>query len=298
MPDTCAFCSSEVLSKKTALRTIFYNSPRRYRFCDKCSGYTLFPKLTADELEDLYSDYYLDDHSGRKLDQFGGDSGGYKKYAHTRQYLSQGKSSRRTFLDYGCGVDGHGLLLAKELGLQPTGMEISSTTREILRLETNLPILGPEELFNSFFLFDYILLSDVLEHDSDPSKILQDVKRHLDIYGVLIVQGPLEGVRSISNFMINLYNRFTPNRVADSKPYHVSLGNYLSYTELLNKNGFLIDEFKISETWWPAPTSLQRLRDFPKFAIQVTAKLTDFILSRLIKNYGSRFWLVATCRER
>ncbi len=298
MTYTCAFCSSEILSKKTALRGIFYNLPRRYRYCNECSGYTLLPKLTANELENLYSDYYVDDYSGREVNRFEGDSEGYKKYTYTQRYLSQGKSIGKTFLDYGCGVDGHGLLLAKELGLQPTGLEVSSITREILQSETNLSILAPEELFNSSFLFDYILLSDVLEHDSNPGKILQDVKRHLDVYGVLIVQGPLEGVRSISNFVINLYNRFTPNRVANSKPYHVSLGNCHSYTKLLNINGFSINEFKISETWWPAPTSLQRMGDLPKFAIQVTAKLADFILSRLIKTYGSRFWLVATCRKR
>lgn len=298
MTDICAFCSSEILSKKTALRGIFYNLPRRYRYCDECSGYTLLPKLTANELEDLYSDYYLDDYSGREVDRFEGDSGGYKKYAYTRRYLSQRKSIGKTFLDYGCGVDGHGLLLAKELGLQPTGLEVSSITREILRSSTNLPILAPEELFNSSFLFDYILLSDVLEHDGDPSKILQDVKWHLDVHGVLLIQGPLEGARTISNFVINLYNRITPNRVAYSKPYHVSLGNYMSYTELLNRNGFLIADSKISETWWPAPTSVQNLGDFPKFAIQVCAKLLDFFLSRFIRNYGSRFWFVATCRER
>ena len=298
MKETCAFCASEILSKKTALRSIFYNLPRRYRYCDECSGYTLLPKLTADELEDLYSDYYLDDYSGREVDRCEADSGGYKKYDCTRRYLTQEKSTGKTFLDYGCGVDGHGLLLAKELGLQPTGLEVSSITRKILQLQTNLSILAPEELFKSTFLFDYILLSDVLEHDGNPSKILQDVKCHLGVHGVLIVQGPLEGARSISNSVINLYNRITPNRMAYSKPYHVSLGNYLSYTELLNRNGFLITDSKITETWWPVPTSLQKLGDFPRFAILVCAKLADFILSGFIKNYGSRFWLIATCREQ
>lgn len=279
------------------MREIVYILPRRYRFCNECSGYTLLPKLTIGELEDLYSDYYLDDFSLTYVDRFEGDSDGYKKYRTTRKFLSEGKPFGKTFLDYGCGLDGHGLLLAKELGLIPTGVEISPATREILRLKTQLPILAPEELFESSQTFDYILLSDVLEHDGDPSEILQNVKRHLGINGVLIVQGPLEGVSSISNLVINLYSYLTPKRVSYSKPYHVSLGNYKSYTKLINKNGFSIVSYNITETWWPAPTSVQKYTDLPKFILQGTAKLIDFFISRFIRNYGSRFWLIATCRK-
>ena len=297
MEDLCAFCLSKISSKRTSLREIVYNLPRRYRFCDECSGYTLLPKLTPGELEELYSDYYLDDFSSTDVYRFEGDSDSYKKYANTREFLSESNPLGKTFLDYGCGLDGHGLLIARELGLQPTGLEISPATREILRLKTQLPILAPEELFISSCTFDYILLSDVLEHDGDPGKILQSVKHHLGIDGKLIVQGPLEGVSSISNLMINLYNYFTPNRVSYSTPYHVSLGNYKSYSELLHKNGFSIMSCRISETWWPAPTSIQKYTDLPKFLIQGTAKLIDFLLSRFIPNYGSRFWLIATCRK-
>lgn len=274
-----------------------YIKPRTYRFCDECSGYTLLPKLTTSELEDLYSDYYLDDFSLKNVDQFQRESDGYKKYRNTRKFLTESNPFGKTFLDYGCGLDGHGLLLAKELGLNPTGIEVSPATREILRLKTQLPILAPEELLQSSQTFDFILLSDVLEHDGNPSEILQNVKHHLGINGVLILQGPLEGVSSVSNLVINLYGRLTPKRVSYSKPYHVSLGNLKSYTKLLHKNGFLISSCNITETWWPAPTSIQKLDDLPKFILQVTAKLIDLFVSKFLRNYGSRFWILATSRE-
>jgi 2-polyprenyl-3-methyl-5-hydroxy-6-metoxy-1,4-benzoquinol methylase len=253
--------------------------------------------LTDGELEDLYSDYYLDDFSFTTSNEFKDCLDGYKKYRNTREFLSEEGSLGKTLLDYGCGIDGHGLLLAKELGLQPTGLEISAVTRELLHLKTQLPILAPEVLFNSSCTFDYILVSDVLEHVSNPGKILQSLKPHLGKDGKLIVQGPLEGVKSISNLLINLYNFLTPKRVSYSKPYHVSLGNLKSYSKLFNNNGFSIVRFCVSETWWPVPTSIQRFTDLPKFILQSSVKLIDLAISQFVPNYGSRFWIIATCRK-
>ena len=78
------------------MREIVYIKPRTYRFCDECSGYTLLPKLTIGELEDLYSDYYLDDFSLTYVDRFEGDSDGYKKYINTimEEYIKNGSSNK------------------------------------------------------------------------------------------------------------------------------------------------------------------------------------------------------------
>jgi hypothetical protein len=41
------------------MRALFWKIPRNYRRCGECSGFTLIPKLTPEELNELYSDYYL-----------------------------------------------------------------------------------------------------------------------------------------------------------------------------------------------------------------------------------------------
>jgi hypothetical protein len=59
-------------------------------------------------------------------------------------------------------------------------------------------------------------------------------------------------------------------------------------------NGLEIKKMRISETWWPAPTSISSLKTLPKVLPQIVAKLLDFTASFLLPNYGSRFWLVAS----
>ena len=44
-----------------SMRGLIWKIPRNYRRCEKCSGFTLIPKLTSEELDELCSDYYLED---------------------------------------------------------------------------------------------------------------------------------------------------------------------------------------------------------------------------------------------
>ena len=43
------------------MRGLIWKIPRNYHRCEKCSGFTLIPKLTSEELDELCSDYYLED---------------------------------------------------------------------------------------------------------------------------------------------------------------------------------------------------------------------------------------------
>lgn len=294
MLSSCVFCGCESLVLKDSRRALFWKIPRNYRRCSECTGFTLIPKLTSAELDELYGDYYLEDGKS-KVPSVDGDSVNWiKKYRATIKYLRSQDLGSKTFLDFGCGVDGYGIQVAKEAGLSVSGLEVSERTRKILKESTNCPIYSPAELQLSSELFDYILLSDVLEHASEPALILEQATQHLSANGVLLIQGPLEGTRSITNLFLRIYSLLTPNRVSNFLPYHVSLANQQSMKALLNANGLKIEKQRISETWWPAPRSISSLRTLPKVLPQIFAKLLDFATSFLLPNYGSRIWLVAS----
>jgi 2-polyprenyl-3-methyl-5-hydroxy-6-metoxy-1,4-benzoquinol methylase len=273
---------------------LFWKIPRNYRRCGECSGFTLIPKLTPKELDELYDDYYLEDGANLVASADDNSNNWMRKYKETIRFLRTQELDSKTFLDFGCGVDGYGIQVAKEVGLTVSGLEVSERTRTILKEATNCTIYSPVELQLSSALFDYILLSDVLEHASEPSLILEQATQHLSANGVLLIQGPLEGTRSFTNLFLRIYSLLTLNRVSNSRPYHVSLANQQCMKALLTANGLKIEKQQISETWWPAPRSISSLGTLPKVLPQIVAKLLDFAASFLLPNYGSRFWLVAS----
>jgi SAM-dependent methyltransferase len=288
------FCGSGSFAQKRFLKALFWKIPRGYYRCEQCSGFTLIPKLTPEKLEELYSDYYLE-NAGNSVASADGDSKNWmKKYKAKIKFLRTQALDSKTFLDFGCGVDGYGIQVAKETGLTASGLEVSEETRAILKETTNCTIYSPAELRLSSEFFDYILLSDVLEHVSEPSLILEQATQHLSMNGVLLIQGPLEGTRSFANLFLRIYSFLTPKRVSNFLTYHVSLANQKSMKAPLAVNGLEIKKMRISETWWPAPTSISSLKTLPKVLPQIVAKLLDFTASFLLPNYGSRFWLVAS----
>jgi SAM-dependent methyltransferase len=294
MPSSCAFCGSGSLIQKRSFRALFWKIPRGYYRCEQCSGFTLIPKLTLEELDELYSDYYLE-NAANPVASVDGDSYNWKrKYKATIKFLRTRELDSKTFLDFGCGVDGYGIQVAKEMGLTASGLEVSEETRAILKGTTNCTIYSPAELRLSSEFFDYILLSDVLEHVSEPSLILEQATQHLSESGILLIQGPLEGTKSFTNLFLRIYSFLTPTRISNFLPYHVSLANQQSLKALLSANGLGIVKVRISETWWPAPVSISSLRTLPKVIPQIVAKLLDFTASFLLPRYGSRFWLVAS----
>lgn len=276
------------------MRALFWKIPRGYHRCEHCLGFTLIPKLNPAELDELYSDYYLGDSSDSEALADGGSDNWVKKYKATIKYLQEHRGDAKTFLDFGCGVDGYGIQVAREMGLTVSGLEVSAKTRAILEASMDCTIFSPEELGVSPHRFDYILLSDVLEHATEPSLILDQAIQHMSENGVLLIQGPLEGTKSFTNLFLKIYSFLTPAKVSNFLPYHVSLANKGSIETLVKTRALKIEKMQISETWWPAPKSISSIRALPRVVPQIIAKLLDFTASFFLPNYGSRFWIVAS----
>lgn len=289
MLSSCAFCGCKLLLQKVSMRARFWKILRNYRRCGDGSCFTLIPKLTSKELDELYSDYYLED-GGNLVDSADDDSNNWvRKFKETIRFLRTQELDSKTFHDFGSGVDGRGIKVAKKVGLAVSGLEVSEGTWTILNEATNCTIYSPARLRLSPEFIDYILLSDMLERAPEPSLILEQATQHLSEGGVLLIQGPLECARSFTNLLLRIYSFLTPSMVSHFFPYHVSLANQLSMKVQLNANELKIEKMRSPETWWPAPRAIPSLKTLPKVMPQIVTKLLDFTASFLLPSYGSGF---------
>jgi hypothetical protein len=111
------------------MRALFWKIPRNYQRCGGCSGFTLIPKLTPEELDELYSDYYLEDGASLVASADDDSNNWMRKYKATIRFLRTQELDSKTFLDFSCGVDGYGIQVAKEAGLTVSGLEVSDKIR-------------------------------------------------------------------------------------------------------------------------------------------------------------------------
>lgn len=289
----CYFCSSTSLIKSNRRRAINFFQIRSYFQCSNCKGFSLFPKLKQFEIESLYSISYikdvnpdLDHSSGNEVDRF-------EELFISITSITNPKDLK--FLDYGCGASAEVVIRAANLGFTSFGLEVEESTRFKAQLESSCKIFSPEEIVSAGTQFDLIFLGDVLEHLNNPQDTLNEIYNILLPSGVLIVQGPLEGAPTISNFSLSIKSLFLRDSPSDFPPYHVSLATRKSIFEVFNKANLKIRYLKISEPLWPAPRfgSKASLISFSALIFSFT-KLLDIFLNKLLCQRGTRFYLEAT----
>lgn len=270
----------------------FYKIHSYYR-CHDCKAFSLFPKLEDGEIENLYSASYIEDVNPEfNLNEQVVFNRFLKLQETLQEYNTQGS---REFLDYGCGANAEVLLLASDLGYKANGVEVEATTREKAALKSGCPVLSPEELLTSGKEFDFIFLGDVLEHLCDPLDVLSRMESALSSKGLLIIQGPLEGSLTISNTLLSIKAKLLSKKPSEFPPYHVSLATRKSIVRALKINGLSLQKFIVNEPLWPASRfgTKSSIVSFSAFAFSFT-KLIDMILSKIITNYGTRFYLLAS----
>lgn len=98
-------------------------------------------------------------------------------------------------LDIGCGV-GLLLYLAKKRGWEASGIEISKFASNFAKNKLKLNVINSDNLdtFQDNF-FDVIVVNHVLEHIENPLVILRQIKKKLNINGILFIGVPnIEGL--------------------------------------------------------------------------------------------------------
>ena len=289
----CYLCNSSSISVSSNRRSISFHKIHKYYRCGECKCYSLFPKLENHEIDDLYSTKYIE-NVNPKFNM--NEQVTLSRFLHLQKTLEKvDNPGSKSFLDYGCGATAEAIVLASNLGYKAFGVEVEAGTRQEAHLKSNCQIFSPEEALASGAQFDIVFLGDVLEHLGNPLSVLDQVQALLSPHGLLIIQGPLEGAITISNTLLSVKARLLSKSPSKFPPYHVSLATKKSIVKALKINGLTIQKMAVSEPLWPASKFGSR-SSFASVAALIFSfvKILDMAASKVIANYGTRFFLIAT----
>lgn len=288
----CFLCGSTRMKRSYERRPVEFHVNRYFFKCKDCKGYSLWPKLKKREIEKLYSVNYIEDVAPASSVDYQTDKARFTKLECYLTSISN--PGEKLFLDFGCGASADTVIMAKALGFQAFGAEVAEDTRVQANLVSGCEIFSPDEINSGQHQFDIVFMGDVLEHVMDPILLLKSVQKSLRPGGVLVIQGPLEGAITLSNFFVSLKARILFKSPSTFPPYHVSLARKSSITNMLRVRDLATLDLQITEPYWPAPRLGTRdsFASPSKFLLSLT-KLIDIGIHKINKSYGTRFFLIA-----
>jgi ubiquinone/menaquinone biosynthesis C-methylase UbiE len=241
------------------------------------------------EISELYSLGY----SSNKL--FDSDDSYTYKFQDFLEFIQREQigSKSGNFLDYGCGSNSLPMKYAQTLGYNTIGVEYDELVRKEVSAALGYTVLSVEQLIKSNMQFDLIFIGDVLEHLNDPKTVLVMLKPLLSKRGIIWIQGPLQGSRTILHYTLQIFSFLTHSNLSTFPPYHVNLFSKQAIKSMARQQGFEIVFESIYEIDWPAPTydELRRDRTFRNSILYFLKKI-DKLFSHLFSSYGSRSHVV------
>lgn len=179
---TCPICRSK--SEKTVLSKVHLIMDLDHDLvaCDKCGVIYFDPLPSLEELSDFYSASYFSHFVGWR-DEVSGDM--YSKK------LKRIKDSGN-FLDVGCAAGYFIYGINKKSDWNVYGVEYSKEAVDYAKEKLNLDVRQGELVDANYpdKFFDYIHLNNVLEHVSEPVKLLDECRRILKPDGYFFVSVP------------------------------------------------------------------------------------------------------------
>lgn len=184
---SCELCGS---SKN---RTLYRSLPKLHR-CLDCGLVYTHPMPTPAELMELYDDQYFVSHSStvKGYDNYLRDRDNIcrtfrKRFGYIRRFLAQ----PGRVLDVGCAA-GFFLSVAREMGWDAEGLDISDFAVELVRAEGFKAFCGPLENFpQPEKPYDLVTMWDVIEHVPSPKAYLERIGRLLRPGGYLVIATPV-----------------------------------------------------------------------------------------------------------
>lgn len=242
----CKICENKTYYIFTSIKDDlgFCESGYNFNKCDVCDYYFIFPTPDKTKISKYYNDHpiltdrdnlernvqnYLDKKNNLSKSKI------YKIKSILNNEIIKSKKNkihrdRLDFLDIGCnsGILMH--FLKENFNANVTGIELNKNAIEIGKkyLKLNNFYNYTEELENKNKKFDVITLIDVIEHVSDPIKMLNDIKKLLKDDGIILLRLPcIDGW---------LFNRNKPEYWKwVYAPYHLSLFSRQSIKKLAEK---------------------------------------------------------------
>jgi 2-polyprenyl-3-methyl-5-hydroxy-6-metoxy-1,4-benzoquinol methylase len=222
----CPYCHSlhYRLFFLVRLGVVFYK-------CRKCKIVSRWPQLDNKILVDYYTKQYYNASHKLRFDERRIDV-----YRHDFLEATRGKQPG-TVLDFGCGL-GHFVELAKRIGWDAMGVELSPEAMEYARTQRNLTVIRGsfEEVALLDRQFDMITLWNVLDQMNNSVEALQTFHRKLKPGGLLLLR------------LLNLTPRYAlfklgsvlkiPFLLKTFSLFHDTVFTATTITALLQQNGY------------------------------------------------------------
>jgi 2-polyprenyl-3-methyl-5-hydroxy-6-metoxy-1,4-benzoquinol methylase len=217
----------------TEIITSFVVNRFRHVRCRNCHMVYVSPRLKSSIVDTLYNEQYYTEFYKIKLIpsvDYRRNVLGINKYNQIARYFDRpGK-----VLDIGSGL-GEVLSVFQENGWESTGLEFNEFAAGYSRREFGLNIINRNIYdFDSSEKYDVIMLWGVLEHLSEPVRILKKVHELLTDTGILLLEVP-----SADSVLVRYYERTQKhvNRIIEGDR-HIMLFSVQGFMEMTAQAGF------------------------------------------------------------
>lgn len=236
--DRCSLCGGKCEVEVTDLFDTRFGIPSLYSVlqCRSCGLEQTVPRPSADEIKTLYEKHY----------NFGGES--RTAYTRARQgfllspayrlwlkvdgdisfHLARGAGR---LLDVGCN-EGRGLTIYQRNGFEVEGLELNENAAKVAQSSGFNVQAQPVEDFRPVRPCDVVVLSNVLEHATDPAAMLREVRRLLNPGGEAWISCP--------NSHSWLRALFRKHWINWHVPFHYFHFSPASLSKLLTETGFTV----------------------------------------------------------
>lgn len=228
---------------------LFYKNVKGFRIsrgfdirnCLICETYFTYPHLNQSEL----NTYYLNQETAfngaeadKAVEEYLEDKTKFWKllgYENRLDEIKKLSPNAKTILDIGCGA-GFFLDYARSKGYKTYGLELTKWGSTTARKKFGLNVLQKDLAAlkdNELPRLDVITMYDVLEHSSDPVKMLESAWRFMNKDGILIINLP--NIDSLVSKATGKYwNKLIP-------PNHLFHFNKETLTKLIESRGFKVE---------------------------------------------------------
>ncbi len=217
----------------TEIITSFVVNRFRHVRCKNCNMVYVSPRLKSSIVDTLYNEQYYTEFYKIKLIpsiDYRRNVLAVNKFHQIARYFSQ----PGRVLDIGSGV-GEVLSVFQENNWNSTGIEFNEFAADYSRKEFGLSIMNRNIYdFDSSEKYDVIMLWGVLEHLSEPLKILKKVRELIMDTGILLLEVP-----SADSILVRYYERTQKpvNRIIEGDR-HIMLFSVQGFMEMTEKAGF------------------------------------------------------------
>ncbi|TQD23858.1 class I SAM-dependent methyltransferase [Methanolobus vulcani] len=244
--EICQICSNDIEPYCDYIYDDRYGYPKNYSLlkCKSCGHVVVAPKMTHNEIATLYTEYYPRNEMPAEMNTKSIFASKYKIYLEGKKTLCHYSiPSKSCCLDIGCGF-GESLLYLKHKKCDVYGVEADENVLKMAEkydLDVKIGLFEPADYSDQ--KFDYVTMSQVLEHMLNPIETVKGIHDILKPGGQLIFSVP-----NSQSLMAKLFKRKWINWHI---PYHQQHFTKDSILVLAHKCGFEVESIKIiTPTSW------------------------------------------------